>query len=108
MRLCRTASRLPDASAALRRLLRARSNACVPRAACYSTATCKDAQRAAVRPCPTVDKVVRVSHAGEYAANRIYEGQMSILGDTSVGSSIQVCRYLTLPMSYSSWHSWLH
>ncbi|XP_072014170.1 5-demethoxyubiquinone hydroxylase, mitochondrial-like [Amphiura filiformis] len=36
-----------------------------------------------------VDRVVRVDHAGEFGANKIYEGQMAILGKTSVGPVIQ-------------------
>jgi hypothetical protein len=34
--------------------------------------------------------MIRVNHAGEFGANRIYAGQMSVLGDSSVGSSIKV------------------
>ena len=37
-----------------------------------------------------VDRIIRVDHAGEYGANRIYAGQMAILGRTSVGPVIQV------------------
>nr|XP_004665488.1 5-demethoxyubiquinone hydroxylase, mitochondrial isoform X2 [Jaculus jaculus] len=37
----------------------------------------------------TVDPIIRVDHAGEYAANRIYAGQMAVLGRTSVGPIIQ-------------------
>lgn len=40
------------------------------------------------RPHPTVDKVIRVNHAGEYGAGRIYEGQASVLGKTKM---IHVC-----------------
>ncbi|XP_069503240.1 5-demethoxyubiquinone hydroxylase, mitochondrial isoform X2 [Ambystoma mexicanum] len=36
-----------------------------------------------------IDRVIRVDHAGEYGANRIYAGQMAILGRTSVGPVIQ-------------------
>ncbi|KAM4829825.1 NADPH-dependent 3-demethoxyubiquinone 3-hydroxylase, mitochondrial [Thomomys bottae] len=36
-----------------------------------------------------VDRVIRVDHAGEYGANRIYAGQMAVLGRTSVGPIIQ-------------------
>nr|KAF6489133.1 coenzyme Q7, hydroxylase [Molossus molossus] len=36
-----------------------------------------------------VDRIIRVDHAGEYGANRIYAGQMAILGRTSVGPVIQ-------------------
>ncbi|XP_001509255.3 5-demethoxyubiquinone hydroxylase, mitochondrial [Ornithorhynchus anatinus] len=37
----------------------------------------------------TVDRIIRVDHAGEYGANRIYAGQMVVLGRTSVGPVIQ-------------------
>ncbi|XP_037363437.1 5-demethoxyubiquinone hydroxylase, mitochondrial [Talpa occidentalis] len=37
----------------------------------------------------TVDRIIRVDHAGEYGANRIYAGQMAVLGRTSVGPVIQ-------------------
>ncbi|XP_007516605.2 5-demethoxyubiquinone hydroxylase, mitochondrial [Erinaceus europaeus] len=36
-----------------------------------------------------VDRIIRVDHAGEYGANRIYAGQMAVLGRTSAGPIIQ-------------------
>ncbi|XP_077980366.1 NADPH-dependent 3-demethoxyubiquinone 3-hydroxylase, mitochondrial-like [Glandiceps talaboti] len=36
-----------------------------------------------------LDKFIRVDHAGELGADRIYAGQMAVLGNTSVGSVIQ-------------------
>ncbi|XP_022091384.1 5-demethoxyubiquinone hydroxylase, mitochondrial-like [Acanthaster planci] len=36
-----------------------------------------------------IDRIIRVDHAGEVGADRIYAGQMAILGKTSVGSVIQ-------------------
>lgn len=39
--------------------------------------------------------MVRVDHAGELGADRIYAGQMAILGRTSVGPTIQV-RYVRI------------
>uniref|UniRef100_A0A4X1VKX5 5-demethoxyubiquinone hydroxylase, mitochondrial n=1 Tax=Sus scrofa TaxID=9823 RepID=A0A4X1VKX5_PIG len=36
-----------------------------------------------------VDRIIRVDHAGEYGANRIYAGQMAVLGRTSIGPAIQ-------------------
>ena len=33
------------------------------------------------RPSPMVDKFVRVDHAGELGADRIYAGQMAVLGE---------------------------
>ncbi|KAJ7341490.1 hypothetical protein JRQ81_005648, partial [Phrynocephalus forsythii] len=38
---------------------------------------------------PVLDRIIRVDHAGEYGANRIYAGQMAVLGRTSVGPIIQ-------------------
>lgn len=35
-----------------------------------------------------IDEIVRVDHAGELGADRIYAGQMAILGKTSVGPTI--------------------
>ncbi|KAL8579457.1 ubiquinone biosynthesis monooxygenase Coq7 [Nucella lapillus] len=32
-----------------------------------------------------LEKIIRVDHAGEFGAHRIYEGQMAVLGKTSVG-----------------------
>ena len=42
------------------------------------------------RPHPTVDKVIRVDHAGEFGADRIYAGQVAVLGKTEVGHVIKV------------------
>lgn len=36
-----------------------------------------------------LDRVLRVDHAGEFGAVRIYEGQLAVLGKSSVGSIIQ-------------------
>lgn len=36
-----------------------------------------------------IDKILRVDHAGEFGADRIYAGQMSILGNSDVGHLIQ-------------------
>ncbi|XP_018350067.1 PREDICTED: 5-demethoxyubiquinone hydroxylase, mitochondrial [Trachymyrmex septentrionalis] len=36
-----------------------------------------------------LDSVIRVDHAGELGADRIYAGQMAILGRTTVGPTIQ-------------------
>ncbi|KAK1118431.1 ubiquinone biosynthesis monooxygenase Coq7 [Melipona bicolor] len=36
-----------------------------------------------------LDSVIRVDHAGELGADRIYAGQMAVLGKTSVGPTIQ-------------------
>ena len=37
-----------------------------------------------------LDRIIRVDHAGEFAAIRIYEGQLSVLGKTAVGPLLQV------------------
>ena len=44
------------------------------------------------RPDPLVDKILRVDHAGEIGANKIYEGQMAVLGDTKCAPVIKVGR----------------
>ena len=36
-----------------------------------------------------VARVLRVDHAGEYGAKRIYEGQLAVLGDTPSGDAIR-------------------
>jgi len=36
-----------------------------------------------------IDRIIRVDHAGEYGADRIYAGQLAVLGDTDVGPTIQ-------------------
>ncbi|KAF0308057.1 5-demethoxyubiquinone hydroxylase, mitochondrial [Amphibalanus amphitrite] len=41
------------------------------------------------RPSKQVDRILRVDHAGELGADRIYAGQMAVLGKTSVGPTIQ-------------------
>ncbi|XP_062999092.1 5-demethoxyubiquinone hydroxylase, mitochondrial [Elgaria multicarinata webbii] len=38
---------------------------------------------------PLIDRIIRVDHAGEFGANRIYAGQMAVLGRTSLGPVIQ-------------------
>lgn len=37
-----------------------------------------------------LDRILRVDHAGEYGASRIYAGQMAVLGRTRTGPLIQV------------------
>lgn len=41
------------------------------------------------RPSALIDRIIRVDHAGEYGANRIYAGQLAVLGKTSVGPVIE-------------------
>ncbi|MBM85834.1 MAG: demethoxyubiquinone hydroxylase family protein [Rhodospirillaceae bacterium] len=36
-----------------------------------------------------VDRFIRVNHAGEFGAKRIYEGQLAILGKSTYGSTIR-------------------
>lgn len=40
-----------------------------------------------------LDSMLRVDHAGEYGANRIYAGQMAVLGRTQTGPLIQVLNF---------------
>lgn len=46
-------------------------------------------QRFSSRPHPTVERIIRVSHAGEFGADRIYAGQAAVLRNSSVGPVIQ-------------------
>ena len=54
-----------------------------------------------------LDKILRVDHAGELGANRIYQGQMAVLGKSSVGPVIEVyssrlgCEILLMILKYS-------
>ena len=41
-----------------------------------------------------LDKTLRVDHAGELGANRIYQGQMAVLGKSSVGPVIEVYNFM--------------
>jgi len=36
-----------------------------------------------------IDRMIRVDHAGEYGADRIYAGQLAVLGNTDVGPTIR-------------------
>lgn len=36
-----------------------------------------------------IERMIRVDHAGEYGAARIYEGQLAVLGDSPVGDTIR-------------------
>ncbi|KAF8564170.1 hypothetical protein P879_11452 [Paragonimus westermani] len=46
------------------------------------------AQRVVIRS-PILDRIIRVDHAGELAAKRIYQGQLLVLGKSSVGPVIK-------------------
>ena len=39
-----------------------------------------------------LDRIIRVDHAGEYGAVRIYEGQLAVLGRTEVAPIIKVSK----------------
>lgn len=41
------------------------------------------------RPSPLIDEIIRVDHAGEFGADRIYAGQMAVLGHTQSGPTIK-------------------
>ncbi|VEL15433.1 unnamed protein product [Protopolystoma xenopodis] len=50
------------------------------------------ASKLAPRTRALLDKIIRVDHAGEIGANRIYQGQLAILGKTPDGPTIsQMC-----------------
>lgn len=41
------------------------------------------------RASPLIDEIIRINHAGELGADRIYAGQYAVLGKTSVGPTLQ-------------------
>lgn len=41
------------------------------------------------RPLPLIDEIIRVDHAGEFGADRIYAGQLAVLGNTRSGPTIK-------------------
>ena len=43
-----------------------------------------------------LDKIIRVDHAGELGAKRIYQGQLAVLGNTASGPLIQVRSIMVL------------
>lgn len=52
---------------------------------------------------PVIDRIIRVDHAGEYGANRIYAGQMAVLGRSGVGPVIQVRGPQMMAVVLASW-----
>lgn len=50
----------------------------------YASTSVKDAKTRAL-----IDKIIRVDHAGELGADKIYAGQHAVLGKTSVGPLIK-------------------
>ena len=51
---------------------------------------CTSSKRRLSRADPLIDKILRVDHAGEVGANRIYEGQMAVLGSSKSAPVIKV------------------
>ncbi|XP_007437985.1 5-demethoxyubiquinone hydroxylase, mitochondrial, partial [Python bivittatus] len=56
---------------------------CSPSRFCSTRITLDDINK------PVIDRIIRVDHAGEYGANRIYAGQMAVLSRSSVGPVIR-------------------
>ncbi|XP_033215960.1 5-demethoxyubiquinone hydroxylase, mitochondrial [Belonocnema kinseyi] len=52
-------------------------------------ATQNSAATANTKASNLIDSIVRVDHAGELGADRIYAGQMAVLGNSSVGPTIR-------------------
>lgn len=52
------------------------------------------------RPDRNIDRIIRVDHAGEVGADRIYAGQYAVLKNTSVGPVIKVKPVLCNRMMY--------
>ncbi|CAH2307058.1 5-demethoxyubiquinone hydroxylase, mitochondrial [Pelobates cultripes] len=81
--LCSGIKRLPgvQAGAGLQYCLQV--NRTPVRQCSFGNSTNDDDERA------LLDRIIRVDHAGEYGANRIYAGQMAVLGRSSAGPIIQ-------------------
>lgn len=62
----------------------------------------------ATRPRSRIDRIVRVDHAGELGADRIYAGQMAILGRTSIGPTIQVCNIIFIHVDQPNLRPYCH
>lgn len=65
----------------------------------------------AARPSSMVDKFVRVDHAGELGADRIYAGQLAILGELhKFHCEMTMIKFLNkFSRSYKSWsHNQAH
>lgn len=41
------------------------------------------------RPSKLIDEIIRVDHAGELGADRIYAGQVAVLGNTKIGPTLK-------------------
>lgn len=41
------------------------------------------------RPSKLIDEIIRVDHAGELGADRIYAGQVAVLGDSKIGPTLK-------------------
>lgn len=49
----------------------------------------KTSKRHPQRASPLIDEIIRINHAGELGADRIYAGQYAVLGKTSVGPTLK-------------------
>ena len=63
---------------------------CCFRRTCASSSTKMTTKAPRGRPSDLVDRIIRVDHAGELGADRIYAGQMAVLGNSSAGRPIKV------------------
>lgn len=68
----------------------------MPKAMAKKVPIKKQSQKAAAGALPGdqsdrayLERLVRVNHAGEYGAQRIYAGQIAVLGDTEVGEELR-------------------
>lgn len=48
-----------------------------------------------------LDKLLRVDHAGEFGAVRIYQGQLAVLGKSNVGPVLSVSNVAGVPLLLS-------
>lgn len=61
----------------------------IPNIIRYSYSTTSQPPQSKPRPSPLIDEIIRVDHAGELGADRIYAGQMAVLGRGPMGQTIK-------------------
>ena len=55
-----------------------------------------------------LSKIIRVDHAGELGAEKIYEGQIAVLGKTAVGPILKVEEYIYIHLYTTSIYLYMH
>lgn len=62
---------------------------CLRRMSTASSSSTTSSRPNRTKASPLIDEIIRVDHAGELGADRIYAGQMAVLGNTKSGPTIK-------------------